>query len=754
MHIVKLWIQGFRSFAQRQEILFNKPGTVTAVTGWNAATNSGSGTGKSSIFGALATLLGHPEFPVTKQQTYLANVPMDIEGLFEHEGRFITIRRGKACYVVLDGKQVANGVTAVDTWIREFFRISDLDLLSTMTYRPQRCQGLFLSLTDGKKKEFISEVLGLQKYENMADAAGKEANALQQKAVGLETALNSIPWIESPEPPALPPEPEIPVYTDDLTPTYSLFLGLDGGSLEARVKTGLECINQTFDGHINDCGLRAQDMVTARDDVGEKLKILKAEIANRRAGCDKRIAEVSAEAKARVLADAEEQVRAARAAFAVTDKEAAATAEEGLQAAKRCSTLIKEQQAAAQNVVRMQTQLGALQKAVAASTAKLEVLRQQKCNECGQPLHDDALLNAETERYNKLIEDARALIESMDVETAHAEQLKLDVEDAIKAKAEAEERTAASSSKVVKAKLELQNRERLVANDIKTAVAIVEADERKKLEAELAELQQVGDVLQQTFNEAQSKLQEVHAERAAVVERKRAAVDRLQAWARGVERTHAEHKWACERLNAEYSAAVKHALETNSRRSKILLDVAAARSEAFSYSDLQVTAKAFLGAIGEEVLAETSEETNTALAELPNTRGYSLSFVGEHLTQKGTLKQEIKAVVRNAFVEGIDLKSQLSGGQLTSAELAVDLAWAVVLRRRRGGSVPTPAWFVLDEAFDGHDAKVKEACIEILHRIAAQAQLQILVVDHTSEFKASIENRIHVVYTEIGSQVA
>lgn len=752
MRLVKLWIQGFRSFVQRQEISFGGPGTVTAVTGWNAATHSGSGTGKSTIFEALATLFGYASFAATTQQTYLANVPMDIEGLFEHEGRKINIRRGKQTYVTIDAEQKASGTTAVNAWIKDFFKLQDLEILSTLTYRPQRSTGLFLSLTDGKKREFISEVLGLQKYENMADAAGKEANALQQKAAGLEAALKELPAVEVPEAPLLPELPPAPNFNIDLTPTYSLCLGYDGGDLQAVVKVGIDSIGKTFDGRLGDCKLRAGDMNEVIAGVDAKLKILKDEVEQRRAESRKRIAAAKSEAQLRCSSEALTEVVRIQGQLNVANEGLGRIVAKAKEAAKQAAANVAAEQACNREFVRLQTQLAGMKSAIEASTTKLEALKQQKCNECGQPLPDTTLLEVEQKRYEKLLDDAGVLIDQLDAEAARGRTLEAQVQVDKAEREQAEQAIKAAGDVITRLQLELQNRETLTRNDVRTATAIIEAEEVKKLDAELAELQNVADQLQLMRNEAGTKLRAIDEERATVSDQKRAAVERLMAWSRDVERRQADHKSLCERMQATHQMAVKHAVETNQRRSNLLLEIAAIRSEALTLSDLQATAKAFLGAIGEEVLAETSDETNTALAELPNTRGYTLSFVGEHLTQTGKLKQEIRAVVRNAFVEGVDLKSQLSGGQLASAELAVDLAWAVVLRRRRG-STPTPAWLILDEAFDGHDAPIKEAAAEILHRIASQAGMQVLVVDHASEFGARAENAISVVFTENGTLV-
>lgn len=750
MHIAKLWIQGFRSFTERQEIRFNGPGTVTAVTGWNAASGSGSGSGKSSIFGALAYLLGYPEFAATTQHTYLSNIPMDVEGSFEHDGQEIRIRRGKQTYVEVAGERVAINAAAVTAWIKDFFKLQNIDIMSTLTYRPQRCQGLFLSLTDGEKKEFISEVLGLQKYEDMASKAGQEANALRSKAVGLEEALNSVPAVEEPDELDLPLPPAQPSYEDMLSTGDTL--RLNGNDVEELVKEGLVAIGKAFEPRLARLTADCDAAGVSRGDVAEKLNILKEAMAERRAASQDAIAAASKLARENAEGLVEDDLLALKSAHAKAGKPLAAAAEKLEVLTALVAKNWAAAQVAAQDIAKRQVLLGHAKSQISQSQLRCEALRQQLCDVCNQPLPDNSLLKAEEAKLAKLIGDegrmAAGLMQAEADQSQLEASLAADGVEQVALKAECD----TLRSEVQRLLLEIKNKQQQMARDVQTAVAMVEVEERKKLEAEIASLQVMNDGLMQALTAADTERHALVSARAATAERKHKAVADLKEWGANAMRLQAEYQASCQRIQDAYVTAQKHAQESNARRAKILLDVAAARGEAFSYADLQVVAKAFLGAISEEVLAETSEETNAALAELPNTRGYTLSFVGEHLTQKGTLKQEIKAVVRNAFSDGVDLKAQFSGGQLTSAELAVDLAWAVVLRRRRG-STPTPAWFILDEAFDGHDTRVKEACVEILHRIAIQANMQVLVVDHASEFRASVENRIHVTYTADGSQI-
>lgn len=148
----------------------------------------------------------------------------------------------------------------------------------------------------------------------------------------------------------------------------------------------------------------------------------------------------------------------------------------------------------------------------------------------------------------------------------------------------------------------------------------------------------------------------------------------------------------------------------------------------------------FLGAIFDEVLAEISEETNQVLASIANTRNCTLQFASDSVTQKGTVRKEIVPVVT---INGhkASLKFGPSGGMLSAIELAVDLAVGHVISRRSG---VCPGWLILDESFDGLGAVEKETCLEILATYANDRL--VIVVDHSTETQGLFTKKVEVRY--------
>ena len=79
-----------------------------------------------------------------------------------------------------------------------------------------------------------------------------------------------------------------------------------------------------------------------------------------------------------------------------------------------------------------------------------------------------------------------------------------------------------------------------------------------------------------------------------------------------------------------------------------------------------------------------------------------------------------------------------SGGEFRILSLAVDMAVVDLLETSLGFSI-SPIF--LDEAFDGLDNNYKEKVVEMLQGVAIEKDKEIVVIDHSSEFK-SLFNRV------------
>jgi DNA repair exonuclease SbcCD ATPase subunit len=192
------------------------------------------------------------------------------------------------------------------------------------------------------------------------------------------------------------------------------------------------------------------------------------------------------------------------------------------------------------------------------------------------------------------------------------------------------------------------------------------------------------------------------------------------------------------RLKEGYVQALERYLGDRQHVQKQRSEIEGLRRLSAEEADYAAALKAFLGSIFDEVLVEITNATNDLLKSVPNVSTTTVNFTSEAVTAKGSVKQEIRPVVRKGGAV-VDINSGLSGGQLTAVELAVDLSVADVIGRRTGCK---PGFMIFDESFDGHCLPVKEACVEVLAKAAKDSL--ILIVDHASEMSEYFTSFIDV----------
>lgn len=156
-------IQGFRSFDKRTTINFPEQGLVLI--------RGTSGAGKSSILLAIQFALRMCPFATTKLQSWNSEKDLQVDLCLVKDGAEILVQAGKKNAISYGpGETPITSAKAIEEELRKIFA-TDLETLSAITYRQQGKPGLFLSLTDSGKKEFLTKVLGLDAIEKAVDQA-------------------------------------------------------------------------------------------------------------------------------------------------------------------------------------------------------------------------------------------------------------------------------------------------------------------------------------------------------------------------------------------------------------------------------------------------------------------------------------------------------------------------------------------------------------------------------------------------------
>lgn len=705
IQLKSLRLKAFRSFAEESVIDFPETGLVL-VRGKNLDTNGSSGSGKSSFLLGLTYAFGHCPFPATALQSWLTETPMEVAVTFVTAAGEIILSRGAKTSLQVDGNTVKGSVKAVEETLQRALGLQP-ELLEALTYRGQKRRSLFLSKNDADKKEFLSQVLGLDRFEAAADAAADAAKALTQE---LKTKV------------ALVDHAAISVRDAEarcFTPTYQDIEGLFGRRTVMASSAHAATMN---------AALLAQQVAAAQAAVNEAA-------AGALAGF---VAEDSSLQSELALVAGEKAPPANEAAL-----------QQALDSQKECASRLE----------RLMTADAQRQKEHGQQVRDLEFARANVDALCRTESQVEATIEALSSEIAHLL---RATCPTCMRSWEQGQAKLVELEDHMAGCEEQLKAIGQARQDSHRLDMELMDIGTFVQDPLiprfQTALqSIVEtvATERHKIIQQRTAFEQ----------EKARRTAEIQGRRVALKERIAAAVQAATAEANATLSTAMDsHRQASDietRLRADLSALDTQLASTEAANKQMfelhqqaLASVAAAearmRELAYDAEDVErrlqvetdfaglVGREGFLGAIFDEVLAEIAEATNAILAAVPNTSNVSIQFKTESFTQKGTTKKTIVPVVSIGGHEA-PMASGLSGGMTTTVELAVDLAITEVVGRRTGSA---PGWLILDESFDGLGLVEKEACLEILQKFAENRLL--LVVDHDTAFKEMFTKTIEI----------
>lgn len=723
MKLRRISVEAFRSFVEPSSTAVLPERGLGLIRGVNHDTGGSSGAGKTTLALAVAHALKFCHYPSTALQSWLTDTKMQVRLDLElPDGRAVVLKVGKETSVQVEGEpEVKGSAVAVQEKVQSLTGLAP-ELLKHLTYRPQKTPGLFLSMTDSEKKEFLSTLLGLEELEGLAETATKRANEIQKQADVKNAVLDSLL-----------------------------------NQLDAVVVPDDEQENE----HTLKVSISAKERMLATETKGEEEA--RAELAK----FEKSIAEV----KDRLRRERDEILRDLRAKHDVARKERkpfVPTAQDTHDALKRefdafnaqVNKLDQEERDTRKALLNDLTEYSAIASDLERTAGdipslrgKLLILDEQiviaeaaMCPTCEQPWVTEKaakhLANIRVDRnsHAERLENAEKAKDML----AHAKQLAQAAE--VKVREYRSEELTAAVEKRTEVERQMYAAKQAIASErgeYDLQIRIEETNFAQELAAVTAKMQADDQVID---NENSQKLTVL-----------RNNVVNAEKFRREYEMGLAETRKELAIVQGRNASKVAHREAALATRERLETQILATKEEAVSLLDQSnaerdfaelVGREGFLGSIFEEVLVEISQEANKLLAALPNVATTTIEFVTESETKKGTTKRSITPIVYKGGVS-IPLESGLSGGQLTSAELAVDLAVMTVIGRRTG---TMPGWLILDESFgDGHDVPVMEACLEILKR-AAEDRL-ILLVSHATEIKDQIEFTIDVESTGDTSRI-
>lgn len=697
MHLDYIEMESFRSFVRPTRINFARKG-LYHLKGVNLETGGSSGSGKSSVGLGVNFVFGTCPIPSTELKSWDAKTPATVKlGLDGPEK--VCVKRGKKFEVTVGAKESEGSVAQKEDEVVKVFGGLSMEMVQALTYRGQRQPGLFLSKTDSEKKSFLTKVIGLEPVEAEVKESAKKVTALEQKLYGLGLQLSEREMqIETLEPDA------------DAREVLTLAEQMQA-RIDARTSKIAELANQ-------------RSVVNASTEEAAEAEELQHQPA-------------LARAKAHL-----EGLRTAVGAPHDDDpavlQEIARLTETANQCAARSTKLVYEDGVRRRDLdakrSECNTRLQALNLragtaySLAKSQERLKTeLAQMEVDICPTCEREWDKAEAHRAHLNAKLVEVEAQIATFNETLEQIEALALEV--AQLPRFEPNPTIARLQELGAKTKALLAGEEQKLAN-----AAQIQVSERRRV---LAEASEAMAKIVTAKNEAVAKIRDVSRVQLRDLEIEAEQERRLLNKDRdGLKELQVQ----LGRLQSQAEQIIKLHRELVSIRGEYDIVDAALKAER-DFAAL-IGREGFLGSIFDEVLQQISDETNAVLGSVANTRHVTLQFRSENVTQKGTVEREIRPIVT---VNGHEtsVRGGLSGGMLSTLELAVDLAVGKVVSERSG---VCPGWLILDESFDGLDTVSKETCIEILQKFAHDRL--VLVVDHASEMQGMFTNVITVTYKD------
>ena len=688
-----LKMKAFRSFAEEAFIKFPETGLVL-IRGNDNKSGESSGTGKSNVNLAIAYALDFPgQLPATELQSWLTDEPLQVYLCLGTPQGDVVIGRGKK-NVLKIGDQTITGARAIsENFQKVFGQIPEV--LAALTYRAQARGGLFLSKTDSEKKEFLSQLVGLDRFEASVDAAEEEIKNLTRQLPQLEAALQS----------------EKQALERKKNNTGQLIFEDDSG-----VVTVLE-----------DAQRRLEEAKNQHEEAKQAVKVLSSQNISE-GGFNKKMDDLSAvilglekdarEVRAQVMPKSELVALRESIIKRIKDLQADDTARK-----KKEDAAIQDMRQKLTGALSIAASLPHLEKELHSIEAKIKAVKEDLCPTCGQEWPQDVAMD-----ISKYMEEMAQLKTKIH-----------NIQNVVIPFTITVQRAIAVAQNAFQPHEDIKKLEDLKARFDDDISAEAARFEREKLQA-LDMLNTKTTTLRADFENVRREKYKKEMEAEALVSSRLAKVLELGnfiAHARNkIEAIKGGNEWK----QREYDRNTQEVLTQEE-----LVIVAQGKLTTLQKSLAQekdyvemVGRNGFLGLVFDEILQEISEEANTRLGRLPNVSHVTIRFRTESLLQKGTLKKSIVPLVNVGGHEG-RLEAALSGGMKASVHQIVDLALMDVIQRRTGCM---PGWFSMDESGEGQGLVTKESALEVL-RSYAQEKL-ILVIDHMTEVKESFSQFIDI----------
>jgi DNA repair exonuclease SbcCD ATPase subunit len=682
----------FRSFEKPQRIDFPENGMLL-IEGENLDTGGSSGSGKSNLLIAIEYVFGSCPLPSTVLATWTSpDEPPTVRLGGAIDNKLIELKRTKKLEISEDGVEFKGSAAQKDEYLQKIIGLSP-EVRQALTYRGQRSDGLFLGKTNSEKTEFLVPLLDLIRFEKANEVGETNAKKLNEKLNTVKSTYSAL---------------EGAVTAPDLDKINELEQQIVEYNRKIDLlKEGLATVKEQQ---------QSDKQANIDEAVSAKINYLNTSNFN----------ELELELK---------ELQNNTPVFNLDNRELVKASDNLAECQKRLDNLIKEDNIRLRGWEDGKNKLNS-QIQDASSKMGTTILESNK---------NKILIEVNTLKANKCPTCDREWLQALDKIS------------------ELEKNLHYINNKIQECLLE-QGR----CFQLKSELAVYpkwepdpKIDKLRTIKQTLSD-QVAGE--RQKLNSAKYLFEAKHAKQIAEVKNQ---IHNINITAEKISKDIIEkHKPVIETFNVTIRDLESQIFNIQNSINAIKVDLATLYSNKNQYDNLQkqlsqklsekeitevelnkendllnlLGREGFLGNIFDEVLEQISSEANDTLSGIANTRHVSLEFKSESMTQKGTVRKSIIPVVTvGGFTAPI--KSALSGGMLSTVELAVDLAVMNVISRRSG---VVPGYLMLDESFTGLDNVSKESCFQLLQNYAKDRL--ILIIDHSSEFKSQFAQVITISY--------
>ena len=178
----KIILNNFGVYYGKHELEFPSSGLYSIVGKYENEPERSNGAGKTFLVRGIAYCLDFADLFSPSLQNYNTNNAFSVELTLEVDGNNLEIYRDKDNYIVkFDEKQYKAANAKI--FLKE--KILDAPLISFVTYRQQDQRGNFLPLKPSEKIEFLSNLLNLDRFQNIIDANSEKLKTIEEELVKL-----------------------------------------------------------------------------------------------------------------------------------------------------------------------------------------------------------------------------------------------------------------------------------------------------------------------------------------------------------------------------------------------------------------------------------------------------------------------------------------------------------------------------------------------------------------------------------------